>query len=133
MLISSDVNLHPALVQMRVTLFFDAAIASLEIRLVQVSLGNAAVALEGTDSGHQHAGAGGDVGIAALDIQELLGTQICTEASLRDDVIGQREAELGGHDAVAAVGDVGEGAAVDDGGVVLPLSRLLFLIISFSP
>ena len=92
---------------------------SLEIRLVQVSLGNAAVALEGTDSGHQHAGAGGDAGIAALDIQELLGTQICTEARFRDDVIGQREAELGGHDAVAAVGDVGEGAAVDDGGVVL--------------
>lgn len=29
MLISSDVNLHPALVQMRVTLFFDAAIAML--------------------------------------------------------------------------------------------------------
>ena len=91
---------------------------SFEIRLVQVSLGNAAVALEGTDSGHQHAGAGGDAGIAALDIQELLGTQICTEACLRDDVIGQREAELGGHDAVAAVGNVGKGAAVDDGGVV---------------
>ena len=62
---------------------------SFEIRLVQVSLGNAAVALEGTDSGHQHAGAGGDAGIAALDIQELLGTQVRTEACLRDDVIGQ--------------------------------------------
>ena len=62
---------------------------SFEIRLVQVSLGNAAVALEGTDSGHQHAGAGGDAGIAALDIQELLGTQVRTEARLRDDVIGQ--------------------------------------------
>ena len=62
---------------------------SLEIRLVQVSLGNAAMALEGTNSGHQHAGAGGDAGIAALDIQELLSTQICTEARLRDDVIGQ--------------------------------------------
>src|SRR5699024_265590 len=32
---------------------------------------------------------------------------------------GQGQAEPGGHDAVAAVGDVGKGAAVDDGGVVL--------------
>ena len=89
-----------------------------EVGLVQVSLGNAAVALEGADGRHQHTGAGCDARIAALDVQELFCAQVGTETGLGDDIIGQREAELGGHDAVAAVGNVGKGAAVDDGGVV---------------
>ena len=63
--------------------------------------------------------AGRDTRIAALDVQELLCAQICAEAGLGDDVVGQREAELGGHDAVAAVGDVGEGTAVNEGGGAL--------------
>ena len=83
------------------------------------ALATPAVALESPEGRHQHTGAGRDARIAALDVQELLCAQICAEACLGDDVVGQREAEFGGHDAVAAVGDVGEGAAVDDGGVVL--------------
>ena len=96
-----------------------ALLDGLEVGSVQVGLGYAAVALESTEGRHQHAGAGRDARIAALDVQELLCAQVCAEAGLGDDVVGQREAELGAHDAVAAVGDVGEGAAVDDGGVVL--------------
>ena len=90
----------------------------LEVGLVQVSLGHAAVALEGAHGGHQHAGTGCNACIAALDVQELLGTQVGTEACLGDGVVGQRKAQLGGQHAVAAVGNVGEGAAVNDGGVV---------------
>ena len=90
-----------------------------QIGLVQVGLGHAAVALEGAHGSHQHAGGGGDTGIAALDIEELLRAQICAETGLGDGVVCQREAELGGQHAVAAVGNVGKGAAVDDGGVVL--------------
>ena len=90
-----------------------------EVRLVEVGLCHAAMALEGADGRHQHAGAGSDPSIAALDVQELFSAQIGAEARLGDDVIGQREAQLGGHHAVAAVGDIGKGAAVDDGRVVL--------------
>ena len=62
--------------------------------------------------------AGCDACIAALDIQELLCTQIGTETGLGDGIVGQRKAQFGGQHAVAAVGDVGEGAAVDDGGII---------------
>ena len=77
------------------------------------------MALEGTHSGHQHAGRGSDTGVAALDIQKLLCAQIGTETGLSDGIVGQRKAQLGSQHAVAAVGDVGKGTAVDDGGVVL--------------
>ena len=96
-----------------------ALLDGFEVGSVQVGLGYAAVTLESPEGRHQHTGAGRDTRITALDVQELLCAQVCAEAGLGDDVVGQREAELGGHDAVAAVGDVGEGAAVDDGGVVL--------------
>ena len=46
-----------------------------EVGLAQVGLCHAAVALEGTHSGHQHAGRGSDTGVAALDIQKLLCAQ----------------------------------------------------------
>ena len=57
-------------------------------------------------------------GVAALDIQKLLCAQIGTETGLSDGIVGQRKAQLGSQHAVAAVGDVGKGTAVDDGGVV---------------
>lgn len=89
-----------------------------EVGLAQVGLCHAAVALEGTHGGHQHAGRGSDTGVAALDIQKLLCAQIGTETGLSDGIVGQRKAQLGSQHAVAAVGDVGKGTAVDDGGVV---------------
>ena len=90
----------------------------LEVGLVQVSLGHAAVALEGAHGGHQHAGTGCNACIAALDIEELFCAQIGTKACFGNGVVSQRKAQLGGQHAVAAVGNVGKGAAVDDGGVV---------------
>ena len=85
----------------------------------QLTLGHAAVVFQCLDSGHDDHSAGVKAGSTALDVQKLLRTQICTEASLGDHIIGQLHAGVGGGDRVAAVGDVGEGAAVDDGGVVL--------------
>ena len=58
-------------------------------------------------------------GLAALDVEELLGAEIGAEAGFGDDVVGELERGLGGEHRVAAVGDVGERAAVDEGGVVL--------------
>ena len=55
----------------------------------------------------------------ALDVQELLRAQVGAEAGLGDGVIAQLQGHLGGGHGVAAVGDVGEGAAVDERGGVL--------------
>ena len=58
-------------------------------------------------------------GIAALDVQKFLSTKVGTEACLGDYIVSQLQAQLGGNGAVAAVRNVGERTAVDDGGVVL--------------
>jgi hypothetical protein len=56
---------------------------------------------------------------AALDVDELLGAEIGTEAGFRHHVVGKLQAELGGDHRIAAMGDVGERAAMDEGRVVL--------------
>ena len=91
---------------------------SLGVRLGQVGLCHAAVGFQRPDGGDQHHGAGVEARVAALDVQELLSAQVRAKARLGDHIVRQFQAQLGGGDAVAAVGDVGEGAAVDDGGVV---------------
>ena len=45
--------------------------------------------------------------------------RVSAEAGLGDHVVPQLQGSVGGRDRVAAVGDVGEGAAVDEGGGVL--------------
>ena len=62
---------------------------------------------------------GFETGHAALDVQELLRAQVRAEARLGDDIVAQLQGHAGGRDGVAAVGDVGEGAAVDKGGGAL--------------
>ena len=52
---------------------------------------------------------------ATLDVVELLCTEIRTEASLRDRVVGVRQCHAGGEDRVAAMGDVSKRTAVDEG------------------
>ena len=96
-----------------------AGLHGLGIGFAQVGLGNAAVGFQRTDGSNQHHSGGMQPGRAALDVQELLGAQVGAETGLGDDVVGQLQAQLGGDDAVAAVGNVSERAAVDDGGVVL--------------
>ena len=60
-----------------------------------------------------------EAGHAALDVQELLGPQVPAESGLRDQVVGQLQAQTRRLDAVAPVGDVGEGPTVDEGGRAL--------------
>src|SRR5699024_3037625 len=88
------------------------------VGLVQLGLGAAPVVLEGPAGGDHHHGAGGKAGHPALDIQELLGTQVGTESGFGDYIICQLQAQLGGNGAVAAVCNVGKCTAVDDGGIV---------------
>jgi hypothetical protein len=58
-------------------------------------------------------------GLAALDVDELLGAQIGAEAGLGHDVVRELQRAAGGDDRVAAVRDVREGAAVDERRIVL--------------
>ena len=96
-----------------------ASLDGLEVLLGELGLGHAAVVLEGAHGGNDDHGGGVEAGHAALDVEELLGAQVGTKAGLGDHVVGHLHGGGGGHHGVAAVGDVGERAAVDERGVVL--------------
>ena len=92
---------------------------SFRIFLPQTALFRAAVMLKGPDRGHDHHGIGGETRLPALDVQELFRTQIRAKARLRHHIIPQLKCQPGGHDAVAAVGNIGKRPAVDEGGGML--------------
>ena len=79
----------------------------------------ATVELQRADGGNHHHGRGAEARLAALDVDELLGTEVGTEAGFRDDVVTELQGRLGGEHRVAAVSDVGERATVDEGRAVL--------------
>ena len=54
-------------------------------------------------------------GLAALDVEELLAAEVGAEAGFRHHVVGELERGRGRQHRVAAVRDVGERAAVDEG------------------
>ena len=87
----------------------------------QLGLIGATVEFQGPDRGHDDHRIRTQSRPTALDIQKFLGTQIGAEARLRHHIVPQPQGSLGGGYAVAAVGDAGEGATVDDGS---PLQRL---------
>ena len=74
---------------------------------------------EGADRRDDDNCAGVKVCQTALDVEELLGAEVSGKACLCDDVVAELEGHPGRCHGVAAVGDVGEGAAVDKGGCVL--------------
>ena len=96
-----------------------APLQGLQVFRPQLRLGHAAVVFQGLHRGHDHHRAGVQSGGAALDVQELLRPQIRAEARLGDHVVRQLQGGVGGGHGVTAVGDVGEGPAVDQGGGVL--------------
>src|SRR5690606_35922270 len=90
-----------------------------DVFLAEIGLGDAAVHLQRAHGGDDYHGRRLEAGLAALDVEELLGPQVGAEAGFGNDVVGQLERGLGRGDRVAAVGDVGERAAVDERRVVL--------------
>ena len=68
---------------------------------------------------HHHRGIRCQSRLAALDVEELLGTKVGAKARLGDDVVGEAQRRLGRNHRIAAMGDVGEGTAVNKSGVVL--------------
>ena len=91
----------------------------LEVLVVKVGLGNTAVVLKRTGGGDNHDGAGTNARHATIDVEELLGTQIGAKACLGNGDITKAHGHTRGHDGVAAVGDIGEGTAVDKCGRAL--------------
>ncbi len=75
---------------------------------------DSAVVLERTHGRDDDRRLGAQAGLAALDVDELLGTEVGTEAGLGHDVVGELERRRRGDDRVAAVRDVGERTAVDE-------------------
>ena len=96
-----------------------AFLQGLDVLLLQVRAGYAAVILEGLDGRDQDNGVRTQAGHAALDIQEFLRAQVGAEAGFRNGIIRHLQGRFGGSDRVAAVGDVGERSAMDQGGRML--------------
>ena len=85
----------------------------------QVVLGEAAVHLQGTDGCHQHGGVRHEIGLPALDVEEFLGAEVGAEAGFGHHIVGHVQGGARGDHGVAAMRDIGEGAAMDEGRVVL--------------
>jgi hypothetical protein len=77
------------------------------------------VVFERPNRGHHDAGIRAKARLAALDIDELLGAKVRTKAGLSHNKVSQLERRLGGHDRIAAMGDVGKWAPMHKRGIVL--------------
>ena len=85
-------------------------------------LGDAALHLERAHRGDEHRNRRFESGLAAFDVEEFLRSEIGAESRLGDDIIGKFERGPRRHDGIAAVGDVGERASMDESGS--PFERL---------
>ena len=97
----------------------EALLERLDVLAPELLLGDAAVHLERADGRDDDRAVGLEAGLAALDVDELFGAEVRAEAGLGHDVVGELQRRLRRDHRVAAVRDVGERAAVDEGGVVL--------------
>ncbi|KXT85823.1 hypothetical protein STRDD11_00199 [Streptococcus sp. DD11] len=92
---------------------------SLHILCGQVALGYAAVHLKGPNGGYQHDSRRPQARHPALDVNEFFSSQICSKSGFSDRIVGVFEGQLGSQHTVAAVGDIGERSAVDQGRCML--------------
>src|SRR5947208_608933 len=78
----------------------------------------AAVILHRANRRDDHGGSGPQARLAALDVDEFLSAEVRAEAGFGDHVIRELHRRARRDHGVAAVGDVDERAAVDEGGIV---------------
>jgi hypothetical protein len=75
--------------------------------------------LERPNGGDHHGAIGLKARFPALDVEELLGAEIGAEARFRHHIVGELERRFGRDHRVAAMRDIGEGPAMNEGRVVL--------------
>ena len=92
-----------------------AGFQRLEVFLLEVGLLHPTMHLERTDGGDQHHAVGRQTRLATLDVEEFLAAEIGAEAGFGDDVVGELERGGGRRHRVAAMRDVGERPAMDEG------------------
>jgi len=80
---------------------------------------DAALHLERPHSGDDDSRGGPETRLPALDVEELLGAEICAEAGFRHGVVAKLECGLCGDDGIATVRDVRERAAMHENGRAL--------------
>jgi hypothetical protein len=86
-----------------------------DVFLADVRQRHAAVVLERPRRRHDQRRVGPEPRRAALDVEELLGAEICREAGLGQADVAELQRHAGRDDGIAAVGDIGEGTAVHEG------------------
>ena len=96
-----------------------ALLDRLDVFLAEIFLLDAAIHFHGAHGGDDDSGSRLEARLAALDVEEFFGAEIGAEAGLGDDVVGELQRRRGGDDRIAAMRDVGERAAMDEGRVVL--------------
>ena len=87
-----------------------ALLQRVEIFLAEVGLGEAAVHLQRADGCDDHRRFRLEAGLSALDVEELLRSQVGAKPGFRHDIVGEVEREIGRDDRVAAMRDIGERA-----------------------
>ena len=75
-----------------------------------------AVHFQGAHGGHDDDGFGAEAALTAFDAEEFFTAEVEGETAFGDHEIGVGQGHAGGKHGVAAVGDVGEGAAVQESG-----------------
>ena len=68
--------------------------------------------------GDQNGSGRSESGLTAFDIAEFFRTEIRAESGFGHNIVGEFQGGLGGDHRVAAMGDVGKGAAMDDRWIV---------------
>ena len=92
-----------------------AGFERLEVFLLEIVLLHAAVHLERADGGDDHRAVRLQAGLAHLDVEELLAAEVGAEAGFGHHIVGELERGRGRQHRVAAMRDVGERPAVDEG------------------
>ena len=84
------------------------------VRLLDVFQSCSSVHLEAIECGYEDGEVRFETALAALDIEEFLGSEVGSESGFSDDIFTEGHSCLGRDDRVASVGDVCERAAMDE-------------------
>ena len=88
---------------------------SCNVWLFDIFLSHATVHLQCLESNNENGKVWLQTSLAALDVVEFLSTEVSTESSLCDSIVAIFEGSCSSHDRVAAMGNVSERSAVNEG------------------